>query len=552
MPARWKVYRDNQLVGELTSAEIRQRLRDGGLDPFDQVSREGSAVRMEILDVDEIFQESKIASDSFLSGFDQAAGEEHTIVSQMPGKKSEAPPARSHAKSPQAPLLDSIRKPQENEGSWEAPASPPPLRTPLMVQSGAFGRPQNQEQRKVKEYFLVDKQNRRLGPLSAAEIQSLFQRGILEPKLLVQKISDPSRIPLRQFLHAFSTEQIAEVKAMHPQGAVNRGNQGSWNVSALVNQMSRSVATMNMMKRQRTLYYTLMLLLGIMMGLGSFFAMEIRKVKKERNEQSRQEEIENPAGSSNIPSLAKSLEKRPPILSLKRSAPINPAKQPPSKMSQKRAPINRTTEAAPPTDGKKATAKPHKKSGAKAPTPATQPLASLHRPQADRPVAPPAKPYPKTKTRRATPLPDDNGNAAETPAKKEASASAGTPDTNKPASETPAKRRPAASSTPEPAAPPAPAAAPSSSSGKVGLAELAGTVDQVVTTSAVRYSTAALEQCPMKCSLTFTYSNGETFTGLFFKGAFAEQLVAKGGSAKLLGRVKQNGKLFQVFVQGIP
>ncbi|MBQ48180.1 MAG: hypothetical protein CMP10_12160, partial [Zetaproteobacteria bacterium] len=53
---RWHVVRDGKKIGEGTGEYIRQGLRDGMFDPFDQICRDGSSVMVNILEVDEIFE----------------------------------------------------------------------------------------------------------------------------------------------------------------------------------------------------------------------------------------------------------------------------------------------------------------------------------------------------------------------------------------------------------------------------------------------------------------------------------------------------------------
>ena len=565
MPARWKVYRNNELIGELTSAEIRQRLREGALDPFDQVSREASSVRMEILDVDEIFQESRASGDSFSSN---ERAEEHTVIKRIPSPKVELAP-RNPLLQAQEDLEPAAPRPKDKEprpaAEPEAPTPPQSsLRTPFVAQLAVAH--EVHEPKKIKEFYLVDKQDRRLGPLSAAEIQSLFQRGILEPKLLVQKMGQIRKTPLRQFLRTFAMKQIAEARAMHPSGHKNHnGPQQGYNVSAVVNQMHKSLATINMMKRQRALYYALVLLLGIIMGLGTFFAVEIRKVKKQRNEMDRQEELESLNRSAEIGS-----GKHAPALALKRNPPPAPvrANAPAQLTTENNKEIETPTKTAnlPPHESR-ARKKAQEKALKLPQKPLERPVAKAMLPEQPKPPVPPAPPASTVAPPRLPP--ERNGateqprvapkpvkavprHTAETAESKPHVSTAAEPTA--PASATPKKESPLPPSTSAATASPAAAASAggagaASSGSSRGLAELAG--KGVITTSQVHYSVAALQQCPLKCSLIFTYSNGESFTGLFFKGAFAEQLASKGGSARLTGKPKQKGKSFEMIIQNI-
>src|SRR5689334_5715430 len=65
---RWIIIKNGQSVGPLTAEEIRASLRDGSFDPFDLVMREGSSVRRELVEVDELFQSSPVVYDASSSG----------------------------------------------------------------------------------------------------------------------------------------------------------------------------------------------------------------------------------------------------------------------------------------------------------------------------------------------------------------------------------------------------------------------------------------------------------------------------------------------------
>ena len=58
MVKRWNVYHGNDHLGLKTAKEIREALRQGTLDPFDKVALEGSNIREDLVEVDEIFKET--------------------------------------------------------------------------------------------------------------------------------------------------------------------------------------------------------------------------------------------------------------------------------------------------------------------------------------------------------------------------------------------------------------------------------------------------------------------------------------------------------------
>src|SRR5688500_555295 len=60
MMKRWYIFRDGRALGPYDAREIRESLREGMWDPFDLVSAEGSAVKIPLVEVDEIFASSQV------------------------------------------------------------------------------------------------------------------------------------------------------------------------------------------------------------------------------------------------------------------------------------------------------------------------------------------------------------------------------------------------------------------------------------------------------------------------------------------------------------
>lgn len=77
---------------------------------------------------------------------------------------------------------------------------------------------------------------------------------------------------------------------------------------------------------------------------------------------------------------------------------------------------------------------------------------------------------------------------------------------------------------------------------------LSAQIGRVVTLSQMNYSVAALQQCAMKCKLSFSGAQGQV-TGVFFKGAFEGRLRASNGTATIRGLLKQEGGQLLLYLQ---
>ncbi len=140
MASRWLIHRPNGDLGPYTSEQVRDALRDGHLNPFDKVSRSGSNIRQELIEVDEIFTE---VADFTADSVDQAT--EPTAIIGVTARHEQTR-AVAHYPSP------SGLKSKKSKG-------PDP--------------------KLVRRYLIVDKGKQSWGPFSARDIMSFYNRGAL-------------------------------------------------------------------------------------------------------------------------------------------------------------------------------------------------------------------------------------------------------------------------------------------------------------------------------------------------------------------------------------
>ena len=157
MGRRWKVYRDAEYFGEMSSADIRNGLREGDLDPFDQVAELDSDIRQELSEVDEIFLPEGAGGSNHLAEVGES--EPGPLVFE-PGRKS-----GTQISDPAA----------------------------LKKKSGSQSR----------VFYLKDRYGRTLGPITAKEIEVLYADGKLSPRVQVQRKGAPKRLPIKNFMAVY-------------------------------------------------------------------------------------------------------------------------------------------------------------------------------------------------------------------------------------------------------------------------------------------------------------------------------------------------------------
>lgn len=208
---RWFIFKEQGTLGPYAAEEVRMFLREGTIDPFDMVAREGSNVRRELIDVDEIFEQQSpqfsVPSTTEVvakakpplagaQGNVAASGFVPSFVDQTTSRgNAEGVPHRSAS----GPLVGNRQLfLADAQAETERPAS-------RERDSGSRPRARN------PRYFqLVDEQGRMQGPLSATDILRLYYKGVLGKGIVVLRQNSKARIPVARFVAAMSREQTGE------------------------------------------------------------------------------------------------------------------------------------------------------------------------------------------------------------------------------------------------------------------------------------------------------------------------------------------------------
>ncbi|MFW7381193.1 MAG: hypothetical protein ACOH5I_20425 [Oligoflexus sp.] len=480
MAKRWNVYQGEQVLGLMTAQEIRRALRDGSLDPFDLVALEGSENKVELVEVDEIFQEHTKP--------DLQAAEAEAQVTQVasPKKVAEKKPSNRVPKAPKPSFPEeSTNTGTRSRASFPGEAT---LNDPVPSDGGkgnATHLPKRirtntvSDKKKDKKFYLIDDKNRVLGPLTAVEVQSLFYRGILNKQVKVQKTGSDRRIPVRQFISAYSGKRM---KALADQGGSKalKGAPGHPS-SKVLNELYHLINSKKLAETRGKFGPSLgLVFLGVGLGLAIYLIFDWKKVQDTELQKKRpprpaliQRESEpsasTPERNSNNSSGSSSSEQALPRPSAAKSPPRNIPRPAPRRTSR--------------------------------PAPRQESVST-----------PPARPA-RVETRPA-PIEMPPPSPRQQPAQ-----------TRSPA---PAKRE----------------------SGPI--AQAMATAGSVISVGPIQFSQSELQNCALKCELTFRDAQGGQLTAVFFKGAYFDQLAAKEkGVVILTGSSKlEDGKLI-LFIQDI-
>ena len=218
MSELWNIYKDGRQIGPLTASDIRRGLREGEFDPFDLVAREGSNLRRELVEVDELFFTSQViygndaaSSTAQMQAATLELSESKAPVSGFqPSKIGVAPKADDDPKTqgprPASPMLGQGHLALADQGatapSLASAPSPKPVR----------------RQRNPKHFLLMNSIGRVLGPMSATEVQSLYFRGVLANDVVVMRPGSEAKIKLNRFISVLSGNHgsKAQIQGAHP------------------------------------------------------------------------------------------------------------------------------------------------------------------------------------------------------------------------------------------------------------------------------------------------------------------------------------------------
>lgn len=500
MSARWFAFKDDQQIGPMTSAEIRAGLREGRLDPFDLICREGSQIKMELVQVDEIFAESDsspMEPTEFVPPPEDLNKKTTLSRNRNDGPSEESGPGvyqpshlaedtsedvdqtlKSPPQSKTPPLMTTELTPPEEIPSFTVQkeertqvAEIPKEKLPKKDERrDDTQKKRRQSKKEPKKFFLTDKNKRVLGPLSAREIQSLFYRGILDQSVKVSKENSDKKVGVAQFVSVYSGAKAARYKSEFTRMELDQP--ASWHMDGLPrSRVMDELAKINQLKAQFESPWHMigkaivagLLFLGAATALDLYFnnGKIVRRLTKP-------ETISIPETTSrpivNEPEPTEVIANTTPP----KVEPIIPEPKPKRKKTEQKAETRPQNLTPPP-------------------------------PQPRRYPAPVVQPQHSAQTNLAARSPVTlRGN-----------------------------------------------------SGGSMIAQLEGKVGQQATVGPLRFSADGLAKCSLKCNLIFTDSSGRSLTARFFKGQFAPTLLAKGSQATISGTVKKEGAMIVLLLSKV-
>jgi type IV secretory pathway VirB10-like protein len=438
MEKRWNVYHGNDYLGLKTAREIREALRQGTLDPFDKVSREGSNIREDLIEVDEIFRE---------------APPESAPVENI----ADTPPNEGTVVADRSALLEAAAQAAKSAGTGSKNKPKPTDEASDSDEIDDFHQRNDTGTRNsAKRYYLIDRE-KVLGPLSALEIQSLFNRNMLNKKVRVQKIGNEKTIPITQFIASYSGDRLKELAE---DGRIPQQIGVGSPSSKVMNELARMANSRRVAQDRKNRAYLVMSFVGLILGALVYLIYE--QSTKEPEPPSAVEERSEEQAPSNKP-RPRLIQKTPEPAPKKESPPPPPPVKKVEKEKEREKPEPRRVERRPPRR---------------------------------------AAPVTKVNQRRDDNEPRNTDNI-------------------------PQQRGPGP------------------------IAKAMESAGRIQTIGPLTFSSAALESCPSKCTLTLYDGSGASMKAVFFKNAYNDQLRSRARGAYLTGNTKMDRGELTLFIQDV-
>lgn len=182
MAHRWLIHSRDRTLGPWTPVQVRDELRAGRIDPFDMACKEGSSVKRPLVEVDEIFQSSRVQM-----------GELVTDPEEIPERESFS--TRQQTAEPELKMA--------NSSSGQTLDRPRPSQFQALAAATRLNPPPRSEPRKPKQYFVTDSTGRSYGPLSSGEVMKLWHNGRVDGRAIVERGSSSRRINIQRFVEFY-------------------------------------------------------------------------------------------------------------------------------------------------------------------------------------------------------------------------------------------------------------------------------------------------------------------------------------------------------------
>ncbi len=172
---------------------MREELRAGRIDPFDMASREGSSIKRPLVEVDEIFQNSRVQ------------------MGELVNPKSAEVFSR---KLENATIMSTEVQSQKVAVNQDLPSMPVEAPRPRQFQALAAADKVNHGRGKSsgrRRYIVMDSVGRMRGPLTSAEVIDLWNGGHLDSQSIVRRDGGTRTIPIRRFMQLYEESHSSGV-----------------------------------------------------------------------------------------------------------------------------------------------------------------------------------------------------------------------------------------------------------------------------------------------------------------------------------------------------
>ena len=212
MSVKWIVHSGTEDLGPWSASRIRDELRAGRIDAFDLVSVVGGTVKRPLMEVDEIFENSRIQPAAIIQEEPQtesssampevvlarAAGADpvQVISKKSPNSQKEKQPFNNLS----PPVAEASPAQPIRPRAFEALASPGALDAPSRSATSPRLQKKASSSSSIRRYVLLMPGGPSQGPFNSKEVLTLWYARKLDASTMVQRLGDPKRIEISKFV----------------------------------------------------------------------------------------------------------------------------------------------------------------------------------------------------------------------------------------------------------------------------------------------------------------------------------------------------------------
>ncbi|MCX6118917.1 MAG: hypothetical protein NT027_15375 [Proteobacteria bacterium] len=202
MADRWTVYSRDKTFGPWSAQQVREEMRAGKIDPFDMVSKEGSSIKRPLVEVDEIFHNSRVQMGEIIQDkvSDRYSQDIHksTVVSSDKTYNDSAIAGKAGRHGQRGSSI-------AHDGGAAQNLSQSDLRPRQFQALAAENRVDAHLKRSGsrRRYAVIDATGSIRSPLSSSEIIELWNSGSIDSQAQVRREGGEKKISIQRFLSLY-------------------------------------------------------------------------------------------------------------------------------------------------------------------------------------------------------------------------------------------------------------------------------------------------------------------------------------------------------------